>query len=342
MIKQQSNRSISIMLLHIIGMVMIVLRHVAQMENNGILGEIFICGVPLFLFVSGYLTGKKEVEKVGRWYLKKVQRIWIPLFVFVIVHFTVLEITKTKDVSFLQWMFCIFNLQGFNYTFWKFQLYGAVVGAGHLWFLTTLMFAYLLVPVLQEFGKIKLKTWQKRLVLPILLLVQLGLLYVGGQMSYLITFFSGYFLAKRPEKLRGGKNYLFVTLLTVLTTTARLVSRQVIDATLFYDSYIALISAAMIGVWIFYTVFFIEEKMPKLMRIFDCKIVRFIEKVSFYVYLTHMMFIEDTYLILNHIGNKPLRYTIGAILSFVTAILLWLIVEKVILKIIGFKKRKKH
>jgi peptidoglycan/LPS O-acetylase OafA/YrhL len=312
------------------------------MEKNGTLGEIFICGVPLFLFVSGYLTGKREVKKVGTWYLKKLQRIWIPLFVFVIIHFTILEITKTKDVSFFQWIFCIFNLQGFNYTFWKFQLYGAVPGAGQLWFLTTLMFAYLLVPVMQEIGKIKLKPWQKRFVLPIVLLVQLGAFYLGIQMSYLITFFSGYFLAKRPEKLRGTKNYLFVTLLTVLITAARLVFRKVVDGTRFYDSYVSLISAAVIGVWIFYTVFFLEEKMLKLMRIFNCGVVRFLESISFYVYLTHVMFVCDTFSFLGNIGNKLLRYGVAMLLTFVTAILLWFVVEKIIFKIIGCKKRKKH
>ena len=342
MIKQQSNRSVSIMLLHIIGMVMIILCHISQAEGKGALGEIFICGVPLFLFVSGYLTGKREVKKVGTWYVKKLQRIWIPYLIFVVVFYALLEITGAENVSFFQWIFCVFNLQGFNYTFWKFQLYGAVVGAGHLWFLTTLMFAYLLVPVMQEIGKIKLKPWQKKLVLPTMLLVQLGALYAGVQMSYLITFFSGYFLANRPEKLRGTKNYLTVTGLTVLISAARLVFRKVVDGTLFYDSYVSLISSAIIGVWIFYTVFFLEEKMPKLMRIFNCGVVRFLEAISFYVYLTHMVFIEGSFATENYIGNKPLRYMVAVLFAFVSATLLWLITEKVILKIIRYKKRKKH
>lgn len=342
MIKPQANRSVSIMLLHIIGMVMIILCHISQAEGKGALGEIFICAVPLFLFVSGYLTGKKEVKKIGSWYIKKLQRIWIPYLIFIVVFYALLEITRFENVSFFQWIFCIFNLQGFNYTFWKFQLYGAVGGAGHLWFLTTLLFAYLLVPVMQELGKIKLKSWQKKLVLPALLLVQLGAFYLGIQMSYLITFFSGYFLAKRPEKLHGTKNYIFVTLLTVLISVARLVLRKVIDGTRFYDSYVALISAAIVGVWIFYTVFFLEEKMPKLMRFFNCGVVRFLEAISFYVYLTHMVFIEGGFATEKYIGNKPLRYAVAVLFAFVSATLLWLITEKVIFKIIGFKKRKKH
>lgn len=335
-------RSVSITLLHVIGMVMIILCHISQEERQWALGEIFICAVPLFLFVSGYLTGKKPVESLGAWYFKKICRIWIPLLLFVVTLFTVLEVTKVYNVSFFQWMFCIFNLQGLNYTFANFSRYGAVAGAGHLWFLTTLMFCYLLVPIMQEIRKVKLKPWQTRLVLPAAIIFQLGALYLGFRLSYIITFFSGYFLANRPEKLRGTKNYLFVTGLTVVISVARLVLRKFVDGTKFYDSYVALISAAMIGVWIFYTVFFIEEKIPKLVRLFDCGIIRFLERISFYVYLTHMMFIEDTFKISNIIANKPLRYTIAIALTIISATILWFVTEKVILKTFTWRKRKKY
>ena len=50
-----------IVLLHCIGVLMILFGYFAQYFNNCMLGEILITGVPLFLFMSGYLVGLKPI-----------------------------------------------------------------------------------------------------------------------------------------------------------------------------------------------------------------------------------------------------------------------------------------
>lgn len=154
-------RDIAITLLHVIGMIMIFLCHSMQIEKIYSLSEILISGVPLFLFVSGYLAGKKEIDNIGKWWAGKAKRVLVPLFFFIIIVYGGYAISKAADVSPFQWIFSLCNLQGLNYTYWKFNYFGAVAGCGHLWFVTTLMFCYLLTPIMQKFKKISLKWWQK-------------------------------------------------------------------------------------------------------------------------------------------------------------------------------------
>lgn len=67
------NRLPEIVLLHCIGVLMILFGHFAQYFNYGMLGEILITGVPLFLFMSGYLVGFKPTPPISRNGLKRKQ-----------------------------------------------------------------------------------------------------------------------------------------------------------------------------------------------------------------------------------------------------------------------------
>lgn len=334
---KNKNIDVAITLLHVIGMLMIFLCHSMQAEKIYFLSEIFISGVPLFLFVAGYLAGKREINNVLKWWLGKAKRVLVPFAIFVILMYGIYEITGLTGVSPFQWIFTLCNLQGLNYTYWRFNYFGAVPGCGHLWFVTSLMFCYLLTPLMQKFKKISLKTWQRAVLILAVLLVQLGLLFLGFQLSYIITFFFGYFIAGkevRTDFLWFG----FVTLLTALVCCARLVLRTVIDGSFLYDRYLALISAAFIAVWLFYAVYFLKANIPKLVEFLNCPTIIFTEKISFYFYITHYIFLTGPISVFGYISNRIVAHLLAFVLSYLSGTIMYFTIEKGLLGI--FKRRE--
>ena len=327
-----ASRDFAITLLHVVGMVMILLCHMLQAEKIYSLSEIFISGVPLFLFISGYLAGTKKVTDFRSWFLKKVKRVWLPLAVFAIIVYGTFSLTAVYPVTPMQWLFTLLNIQGLNYTYWKFDLFYAVPGCGHFWFVTTLAFCYLLTPLMQKFKDVSVSGWRKALLVVGVLAAQLGLLFLGFQPHYILTFFFGYFLGGRVRT--DGKWYCFVTVLTVLSLSVRLLARNYADSSMIYDRYITLISQAVIAVWIFYTIYFLKEKLPKLFNALDCKAVHFTEHISFYFYLVHYIFLDSPIAMFNYFENRILAYLAVIVCSYVSAVLLYLLVEKVLLPLL--------
>ena len=330
---QKGSRDTAITLLHVIGMLMIFLCHSMQVEKIYFLSEVLIAGVPLFLFVSGYLAGRKEIASIGRFWLGKAERILLPLVLLIAIVYSGYEMTGVATVTPFQWIFTLLNLQGLNYTYWKFEAFGAVAGCGHWWFLTTLMFCYLLTPLAQKFKKISLTGWRKALLIIGVLLAQLGLLFLGFQLSYIITFFFGYFIAGKPLRT-DVKRYLSVTLLTAVAVFVRLVARVCIDGSILYDRYISLVSGAVIAVFIFYTVHFLEKRFPQLFKVLDCAVIHFTERISYYFYLTHYLFLTGPFSTFRYISNRPVAHVVAFVLSYITASLAFFIVNKGILKLL--------
>ena len=333
-VKKLENRNVdfAITILHVVGMLMIFLCHSMQAEKIYFLSEIFISGVPLFLFVSGFLAGKRDVNNAWHWWIGKAKRLILPASIFVITIYGIYEVTGLSRVSTFQWLFTLCNLQGLNYTYWKFNYFGAVPGCGHLWFITSLIFCYLLTPLMQKFKKISLKTWQELILIIVVLLVQLGLLFVGFQLSYIITFFFGYFLSNK--KIRTDFLWFgFVTLLTILICGARLALKEFIDGSIFYDRYFALISAAFVAVWLFYAVHFFKEKVPKLFVVINCPALLFTERISYYFYLTHYIFLTGPIAVFGYVESRLLAHLVAFVLSYLSATVLYFVIEKGLFKI---------
>ena len=157
----QTDRDVAISLLHVIGMVMVLLCHVFQVAGIYFLGEMFITAVPLFLFVAGFLSGSKPIVNTKRWLLRRIQRIWVPTTLFFLIMYLSYELLAIEKVTTFRWIFSLLNLQGLNYTYWKFESYSAMGGLGHLWFVTTIMFCYFLTPLMQRVPVFACKRWKK-------------------------------------------------------------------------------------------------------------------------------------------------------------------------------------
>ena len=249
----------SITVLHILGMAMILFCHIFQDAGISFLGELLIAGVPLFLFVAGYLSGKKKITNSLEWVGRRLLRLLVPFYILLVTLFIIYEIFNVAEVSSFQWIFCSLNLQGLNYTYWKFGLYSSIPGTGPFWFLTTMMFAYFLTPLLNKFRDIDLTAWKKIILVVSLICVQILAMFFGVQLNYLLVYVMGYFTGVKGVR-QDGKYYFIINIMTVVVTAVRFVLRVVIDGSDFYDRFYALISSTAIALWIFYTVFYLEKK----------------------------------------------------------------------------------
>ena len=256
--KKSRHHCVEKSILAIACVVMMCLCNFCMSKGWYVIGEALIAGVPLSLLLLGYLAGLEKIEKPFCWLSGKALYL-VPYLVLVIIMYSAYTVSGKAYVTSTQWLFCIFNIQGLNYTIWKFNGYEAVAGFSHLWILTTIAICYLITPLLQKIKRVNFTSVKRAIVVIGLLLAQLGLLFLGVQLSYIITYVVGYIMATRPIRT-DGKWYAFVSIMTAVVTAVRLLARELWDGTIFYNSYVALISSAMIGAWIFYTVFFFRMK----------------------------------------------------------------------------------
>ena len=108
-------KDINIQIIRIIAMFFILFCHFANEMGNtygNILGQFFNVGVFIFLIISGYLYGKKEIKNTYQWYLKRFFRIFIPLWIWTIIV-NMIYVVKGQEVSIIGIISYIFNLQGF-------------------------------------------------------------------------------------------------------------------------------------------------------------------------------------------------------------------------------------
>ena len=123
--------------LRVFSMILILLCHIVQEYDNlyiQMTAQIFNLGVPIFIIISGYLYGNKEInDKYTLWLIKRAKRILIPLYVFMF-YLLIVNLIQYNNIQIKNWLVYMFNIQGL-------QIY--VHGAEHLWYLTIIMVCYL-------------------------------------------------------------------------------------------------------------------------------------------------------------------------------------------------------
>lgn len=109
--------------------------------------QFFNVGVALFFMLSGYLySGKKLNQSAVRWYQKKILRLGIPVWIFMVIFIPILiGIGIIPSVS--QILYNLFLLSGLS------QQY--IPRCGHLWFITHILICYLVTPFLMRFRPCK-------------------------------------------------------------------------------------------------------------------------------------------------------------------------------------------
>lgn len=122
-----------------VAMVMIICCHILQFYGNE-LAWWFNSGVQLFLIISGFLYGQKDIGNCISFIEKRGRRILLPYYIYVapmcIIYFLV-DKTKISIYKIFRVLFCVDTIEGM----------------GHLWFVGVILLCYLFTPYLYWFCK---------------------------------------------------------------------------------------------------------------------------------------------------------------------------------------------
>lgn len=290
------NKINSITLVRVISMIFIILCHTIGyyhfIPGANALGGLFNVGIYSFFIISGYLYGEKEIKQFGRWYLQRFVKIWLPASVFVGMVLLIFFVCKQKFNG-LSILIYLLNLSGFGACVQSFYLlFEEIEAFSHLWFIFNIMLCYLFLPLFHNLKKMihKNNTTIQFVV---------GLLFVNYMLStlidlrfiYLITFFIGYCLKGRfEETIKSNQGYFFATCLMIVMQLLRVVINMINFNPIGYAAF-SEISHLFLGLWIFISVFYFENKLPKVYE-FLCSlyIVKWLDKSSFYIYIVHHVF----------------------------------------------------
>ena len=316
-----------IVLLHCVGMLMILFAHIAHANGYMNVGELLITGVPLFLFVSGFLVGVKPVPHNMAWLARKAKRILVPYYVLLIVVLILYLILQTEPFQIEQWIILFTDLQGLtNFLFYN-DITGyyspLAQGIGHFWFVTIIMLCYLLVPLFEKVCEFEF--WKKHSI-AILLTTILGLqpilLFYNVQINAIVVFFLGYLCARNGVQMTG-KRFIVMTFAMILLFGCRLITRNYYDDTVIYNRYIAAISNNAIGLWIVALFFYLRIRMPKIIDgIASWKFVLWLESIIYEIYLVHHILIKGSWSIYRYVDNSVIATIIVIMITTLFSIVL--------------------
>ena len=315
------NRVPAISLSRILGMTFIILCHIVgyytfiPMYHS--LGQFFNCGVVLFLFISGYLYGGKTIRNFKQWYVKRILTISLPSVLISIAVIIVLSVIGTPTSINSIIAYCL-DLEGLLFLSWKAfsGFFSEIPGLGPLWFTTIIMICYLLIPVLQIISE-KFSITSGHLIM--LFIIGAGISIAVSpycSITNFLFFILGYFSKKTNLLERMDQKFFILhSVVFVAAVIGRLVLQKTIDGTFVYLSY-STISHFFVGTWFVSLFSYLYNIHPTaISAIADARIVKTLDKYSFYVYLTHGIFCSGTFNLF-----KKLPLTPATILFFICTI----------------------
>lgn len=268
---------IAILICHLVGF--------SGIPYGTVAAQFFNIGVEIFLLLSGFLFGIRgeQTQSLVKWYGKRLKRIFIPLWLFLIILFILSIVTKT-EIKAVQWLKNLFGIQGFD----------GVKGAEHTWYITLSLICYLFTPAIAFFAVF----WESQshrikeiFVVTLLILPAVCAFVVSGFIWNFFVPLSWYTLAflvghSWKRIVITSKVVRIAILLMISLFAIRLAGRYLADETLLYDRLIVgyehFIAAGCIG--LLFSCFFGNRKPNRA--------IQFISENSYEIYLYHVMFIS--------------------------------------------------
>lgn len=288
-LSHKSSYDYSISFVRVCAMFFIIICHLGSYFGLLLVGQFFNVGVPIFFMISGYLYGGRRIPDLKIWLMQRMIRLYIPLLLWGIVT-SVLTILRGEILpSIKEYLLFLLNLQGLRFVFYNLP----ELGWGP-WFFTVIMFCYFFVALYQlieqRYRKVELIFYYGG-VIPLIAFVFFAYLGVSIPLSFLV----GYGLKKR-EVLKDFKQYNIIVAVVTFTVAIalRLWSNRLLDGTILYDYVIVGISHLMIAVAFFIGVRWLFEVSGDFMlKTASSKILRWLDTISIYVYISHNWFIRE-------------------------------------------------
>lgn len=130
-------RDYSLSLVRLIALLMIISCHILQFYHCELAWWLNV-GVQIFLCISGYLYGQKNVGSIKAYYLRRIRKIGIPFLIVSVFEIAVYFLFAREHIS---------PVSAIRTLLLDKTLYGGE----HLWFVPTILFCYALTPILESF-----------------------------------------------------------------------------------------------------------------------------------------------------------------------------------------------
>ncbi len=299
----------SISFVRFFAMVFIVACHMMQRDHvvsivNGYTIEWaywFNVGVQMFLFISGYLYGRKEKVETADHYKRGFTKILIEYYLFVAI------------VSLVNYIFPRLNIDQTMY--WNFFILKSnVPGLGHLWFVPTILFCYLLIPVflpvIDAFNRNSDSTFLIRcLLLAVVVHIVIRNFFQSFSAAYVNCFLFGIvysYLERRGQRSKTIVQFVFIVLcigILLLRIKNEYMPHEELTGFLGRNySIIKQYGHVFLGITLFiilrlaYTKVFIKHEKHSILDWSD--------RYSYDVYLTHHIFVQSAFGVVEFITNR--------------------------------------
>lgn len=260
--------------------ILILLCHITQTHASGLVvmtSQIFNVGVNVFVIISGFLFGALGIRKPYlHWYGKRLKRIFIPYWLF-LAGLAVITAVIGRSFAWPEWLVYPLGLQGFTY-FLK--------NAEHTWFITAILLCYLSAPLIAAVIQ-KVPCKYHGIVCVLLLVAPLLLVRTMNFVIYLAVFLFAiaYILGRHWADIQIARGKAIMALAVVVGAfLLRFGCKALLDGTIYYTRIIASYTHYAAAFGILFVFAWLFERKP-------WRWVRFINDVSFEIYLWHYLFL---------------------------------------------------
>lgn len=271
-------------------MISIVLCHFFQYYDIE-LAWWFNVGVQIFFTISGFLYGRRDINDSIDFILKRLKRILIPYYAFLLPALLFYMVFHKEKLSLIQVagsLVCSHTVDGLE----------------NLWFVSYILFCYLITPYLYSISK-KLDNMSfvkgTVIIAIVLLLIQiLGYAYSSyfnpaWITCYIVGYFISYYLGKYGD--RTLKYILIICApLCLISSAFRIYFSYIFKGSLptVFDKLISVFivySRALLGITLFLMMYLLLCKTVISEKIGKMKLINELDTCSYSVYLAHQMFI---------------------------------------------------
>lgn len=166
-------RDLTISFVRMVAMICIVVCHMMQYYNMELAWWLNV-GVQIFLCISGYLYGRKEIAKLGVFYRKNLMKILVDYEIVICV-------------ALLATMICADTILTIPVVLQALITVTTIAGGEHLWFIPVILLCYLLTPFyawICDWAERKSKNTAVWLLIAVAILLLLNEIVYRGWISY--------------------------------------------------------------------------------------------------------------------------------------------------------------
>ena len=275
-------------------MILIVLCHVIKkysfIPGYQFMGQFLNVGVQIFIIISGYLYGMKVVsgggkfESASSFIWKRLLKVSLPVQLFALMllaYYGMDEIWHT--------IILLLNIQGIGFII-DTDLFWAGPKMGHTWFVTVILLCYLITPLLGKWNQQGRMTIKR---LAIVWMIVLIIPYIGVYLGNIALYMTSFYVAANLKLKRCS--ILGLLMVCVLSILIRVLGWVIFDNTILYNDIICLLTHIILAIGIMLTIRELTYKYVCFSSIVEKKWYIFLEKHSFYIYITHYCLIPIIY-----------------------------------------------